>query len=201
MAQAIGVGLAVLVGWIVWSLAFALTKGVYPFGTPSAIERLIFWAPIMGLAMPLSVRAFCAGSATAGSWLLALAPLFGAANSAFFIAFLSGKTDAAGACALAALWLVPLAWMVIDFFVSAAKSGRAKQQTTLADGQWTAASSASGAAGPHVASLRRLGYDVRSRENEWRLVAPGSKVIQHIRTVDELEAVVVRVQGEAGGEA
>lgn len=85
MAQAISAILALLLGFVTWSFAAALSKGVYPLGSAGMLEAVVFYAPIVGFVIPAAIRSFDSKSPVSGMWLLALGPIAGILN---FIPFM-----------------------------------------------------------------------------------------------------------------
>jgi hypothetical protein len=78
--RTLGYLLALLAGFALWGISLALAGGVAPLGKTGPTEAALFFTPIAAFAMPLSVVAFVRGHALAGSWIIAIAPVFGFLN-------------------------------------------------------------------------------------------------------------------------
>lgn len=83
--RVLGYLLALLVGFALWGISVALGGGVAPLGKTGPTEGALFFIPIVAFAVPLAVVAFVRGHALAGSWILAIAPVFGFLNFALAV--------------------------------------------------------------------------------------------------------------------
>ena len=119
MGTAIGVIFALIVGYVCWTLTFALSGGAYPIGSAKATEIVVFFAPILGVVLPSIARNLAADQGLAALWLAALAPLAGAFNFLLYFLVMSfgrsiwGNNDLVGTLATAfacLIWVVPLAY-------------------------------------------------------------------------------------------
>jgi hypothetical protein len=81
----LGYLLALLVGFALWGISLALGGGVAPLGKTGPTEGVLFFIPIVAFAVPLAVVAFVRGYALAGSWVIAVAPVFGFLNFALAV--------------------------------------------------------------------------------------------------------------------
>jgi hypothetical protein len=75
--QVLGIVLAIGIGLVSWPAALALG------GWGSALrplDSLLFWAPIVGAALPIAVLLFAKGAKVSGTWVVVLAPLLGVLN-------------------------------------------------------------------------------------------------------------------------
>ena len=195
MGQIVGIALACLAGRFTWGMAGALSGGAYPFGSAGKLEALLFFAPLLGVALPLALGAF-SQSIALGLWVVALAPLLGGINFLLFVLF-SGKPTASGseawppALILSALWLIPLIGSLFSVLSRAAATGaKSMQVVPTTEHRLPPNAPFSGIAGPYVKVLADRGYDVRIEGSErWRVVAPGSSVIQHVRSLEELQTL------------
>lgn len=70
---------AVVVGFLLWSFTGALCIGT-PFGAPELRDAFVFFAPIVGVAIPFAFRNLIRGRYSRSAWFLALAPLLGLGN-------------------------------------------------------------------------------------------------------------------------
>lgn len=70
---------AVVVGFLLWSFTGALCNGT-PFGVPEFRDAVVFFAPIVGVAIPFALRSLIRGRYSRSAWFLALAPLLGLGN-------------------------------------------------------------------------------------------------------------------------
>lgn len=77
--------LALLVGFALWGISAALGGGVAPLGKTGPAEGVLFFIPIVAFALPLAAIAFVRGHALTGSWVLAVAPVFGLLNFALAV--------------------------------------------------------------------------------------------------------------------
>ena len=117
MGQVISIILAAVIGFILWGLVAALSKGAYPFGAAGALESIVFFGPILGLVLPAVLRQAAGEKSTSIAWLLALAPIAGLLNFVLFFvayaictAFIKASDTAMNvATALSAgVWVLPL---------------------------------------------------------------------------------------------
>lgn len=74
-----------LVGFALWGISLALGGGVAPLGKTGPTEGALFFVPIVAFAVPLAVVAFVRGHALTGSWVIAVAPIFGFLNFALAV--------------------------------------------------------------------------------------------------------------------
>jgi len=81
----LGYLLALLVGFALWGISLALGGGVAPLGKTGSTEGALFFIPIVAFAVPLAVVAFVRGHALVGSWVIAVAPVFGFLNFAIAV--------------------------------------------------------------------------------------------------------------------
>ncbi|MES2926846.1 MAG: hypothetical protein V4843_08515 [Pseudomonadota bacterium] len=129
MLKVIAIALPLLIGWFAWSVTAALSDGIYPLGRVDMLEKLLFWAPILGFCVPMAVRGFATRRSLAALWLLALAPAFGFANNLFFVVMAPGGTRAkadgiSSGWTLAVMWLVPFAVISIRLILQRVRSRR-----------------------------------------------------------------------------
>lgn len=78
----LGFLLALLVSFVAWGTALALSGGVAPLGKTGAAEGIIFFTPVVVFVAPLALGAVIRGHALAGIWAIAVAPVFGFLNFA-----------------------------------------------------------------------------------------------------------------------
>jgi hypothetical protein len=76
----LGFILAIFIGFVSWGLTLALSGGAAPLGRTGPTEGLIFFVPVLLFAGPVAVLAFLRGNSLTGTWLVAVAPILGAAN-------------------------------------------------------------------------------------------------------------------------
>lgn len=91
--RVLGYLLALLVGFALWGITVALGGGVSPLGKTGPTEGTLFVMPIVAFAVPLAVVAFVRGHALAGSWILAIAPVFGFLNVALAVSTKISETS------------------------------------------------------------------------------------------------------------
>jgi len=84
-----GIVSAFIVGIIVWAAVFGLGQVVYPREIDGGVA-LLFWAPLVGTALPLAMLKFTQEAKMSGAWIVALAPLLGLLGilSLFLFAFI-----------------------------------------------------------------------------------------------------------------
>jgi len=203
MGQIVGIVLALLVGWVTWGLSAAMANGVYPLGSAGRLEALIFYAPIVGLAAPSALRAFLSGAIGLGVWILSLAPVLGVMNFLLYVGVAARPsadsiTHWQSAAILAGLWQIPLVASLATIFSDSARpSNQSNLQAAASteESAWVLASSSNGVEGPYIKALRDRGYDVRSRRAlEWRIERPGSKVLQYVRSIEELKSLALAAE-------
>ena len=119
-AHLVSLTLALVVGFMAWSATFALTGGESPFAWPRLSDRLVFFAPLLCVALPLFVRAAMERRPVRAFWLVAIAPLLGWLDVLALVLLNVvfnpvGPSYPAASIAAAAAWLVPGAWILFKW--------------------------------------------------------------------------------------
>lgn len=110
--RALSLCLALLVGFICWGLASALSGGVAPLGKVGATESAIFFTPIALFALPLSVVAFVRSSPLIGVWIVAVAPALGFLNFAIAVSSRISSSDRTADAAIGPVTFWPV-WLAL----------------------------------------------------------------------------------------
>ena len=107
-----GVALALLVSWLTWSLAYALSGGT-PLGPPSQFDSWVFFTPFFGFTLWVILDKITLGKFASGLWIFAISPILGAVNYGLCIVFSSLRGNHPSnfeetAYVLAGLWMAPV---------------------------------------------------------------------------------------------
>jgi hypothetical protein len=108
-----GIVSAFIVGAIVWAAVFGLGQMFYPREIDRGVA-LLFWAPLVGTALPLAMLKFTQEAEMSGAWIVALAPLLGLLGILSFFVFafiLRGISSSWITAACCVAWQLPWLYM------------------------------------------------------------------------------------------
>jgi hypothetical protein len=132
--RVLGYLLALLVGFALWGISLAFGGGVAPLGKTGPAEGALFFVPIVAFAAPLAVVAFVRGHALTGSWIVAVAPVFGLLNFALAVSAKMAQSSPL-AVRLSEPSTLLLVWLLLLALALGALAlfGRVSQRTSSSD--------------------------------------------------------------------
>jgi hypothetical protein len=90
--RTLGLALAVVVGIFCWMPLYVIVTGRFFIGNGLGVDgAVVFWTPILLLAVPLGLIANSRGASVGVAWISALAPLLGYFNFALLMVYGIGK--------------------------------------------------------------------------------------------------------------
>lgn len=120
----VGVSIAVIVGFFMWTFLIQTTQH-NPLGVTGPTDYILLFSPIIGFMAPAALNLFQAGRTVSGSCLLALAPLAGILNYALSIWFIVSVVKHPVGLSVVktvtiAIWLVPMLFLMSRFLLKGA---------------------------------------------------------------------------------